>query len=89
MKCLTAPQEEEAYAELGEMMDPEDLAYLKQLHGQRSKAKKMKDKKKKKGGDRDEEDVEEYETKVMERHNKLVDEEETKSRPKFYCQSGE
>ena len=81
MKCLTAPQEEEAYAELGEMMDPEDLAYLKQLHGQRSKAKKMKDKKKKKGGDRDE-DVEEYETKVMERHNKLVDEEETKKSTK-------
>ena len=60
-------------------MDPEDLAYLKLLHGQRSKAKKSKDKKKNAVND---EDVDEYETKVLERHNKLLDDEETKKSTK-------
>jgi hypothetical protein len=62
-------------------MDPEDLAYLKMLHGQRSKAKKGKDKKKQKNVGEDE-DVDEYETKVLERHSKLQDEEETKKSTK-------
>ena len=79
--CFTTQQEKEAYAELGEMMDPEDLAYLKQLHGQRSKAKKSKDKKKQQNLGNDEDD-DEYETKVLERHNKLQDEEETKKSTK-------
>ena len=68
-------QEEEAYAEMGEMMDPEDLEYLRQLHGQKLKSKKSK----KKAAD---EDVDEYESKVLERHNNLQDEEEIKKATK-------
>jgi len=60
---------------MGEMMDPEDLEYLRQLHAQKLKSKKAK----KKAAD---EDVDEYESKVMERHNNLQDEEETKKATK-------
>jgi hypothetical protein len=57
------------------MMDPEDLAYLRQIHKDKLETTK---KTKKKKAAAVAEDVDEYESKVMERHNKLLDDEEIK-----------
>ena len=64
-------QEDEAYAEMGEMMDPEDLEYLRKVH-QAKLEKKAKKKKKEDTGD------DEYESEVLQRHGKLKEEEESK-----------
>ena len=57
------------------MMDPEDLAYLRQIHKDKLETAKKTKKKDKVAAS---EDVDEYESKVLERHNKLLDDEETR-----------
>ena len=56
---------------MGEMMDPEDLEYLRKVH-QAKLEKKAKKKKKEDTGD------DEYESEVLQRHGKLKEEEESK-----------
>lgn len=70
-QCGLPFQEDEAYAELGEMMDPEDLEYLKKVY-----KNKLDKKSKKKSSNEDNGDEDEYESKVLERHNRLKEEEQ-------------